>query len=420
MMVEEKKINPFDSVKKQIDNAAKLLELEDGIVEILKHPQRELHVAIPIKMDNGDIKVFTGYRVQYNYARGPAKGGIRYHPDVDIDEVRALAAWMTWKCAVVDIPYGGAKGGVTCDPTKLSINELERLTRRYAYMIMPLIGPEKDIPAPDVFTNSQTMAWFMDTYSMFQGYSVPGAVTGKPIALGGSKGRNEATGRGVMFCTREALKMKNINPKDVTVAVQGFGNVGSISAKLIHRDLKSKVVAVSDVNGGIYNKNGLDIPAVIEHVKKTGSVINFPGAESITNKELLELDVDILVPAALENQITGDNAGNIRANIIIEGANGPTTPKADEILFRNDVMVVPDILANAGGVTVSYFEWVQDLQAHFWTEEDVNKKLELVMVDSFKSVYDMAKTHEVDMRTGAYLIAIKRVSDAIKMRGIFP
>ena len=424
------KINPFENVIKQIDKANEILKLDEGVVSILKHPQRELAVSMPIKMDNGKVRVFQGYRVQYNYARGPTKGGIRYHPDVDLDEVRALAAWMTWKCAVVNIPYGGAKGGVICDPPKMSQKELERLTRRYAYMILPLIGPEKDIPAPDVYTNAQTMAWFMDTYSMFQGYSVPGVVTGKPISLGGSKGRNEATGRGVMFVAREALKYKNIPIEGATCAVQGFGNVGSHAA-LFMQQKGSKIVAISDASGGIFNPDGIDIEKAFSYVQEKddhllkGFEKEQPGCEWIegpaaATKRLLELPVDVLIPAALENQITRENADKVKAKIIVEGANGPTTPEADEILFKKGIFVVPDILANAGGVTVSYFEWVQDLQAHFWTEHDVNVKLRGVMVDSFEDVVKLSEKYKVDMRIGAYCLALKRVADAISMRGIFP
>ncbi len=413
--------NPFEIAKKQIDIVAKVINLNDGIREILKAPKRELTVNFPVRMDSGEYRVFTGYRVQYNMARGPTKGGIRYHPQVTLDEVRALSAWMTWKCSVMNLPYGGAKGGVICDPKHMSKGELERLTRRFASEIAPIIGPEMDVPAPDVYTDSQTMAWIMDTYSMLKGYSVPGVVTGKPIAIGGSEGRGEATGRGCMYAIREAAKRQGLKTKGATVAVQGFGNAGSVVANLASKELGVKVVAVSDSRGGIMNtKDGLDIPKVEAHKQKTGQVEGFPGAQKISNEDLLKLDVDVLIPAALENQITSKNASSIKAKIVAEAANGPTTPEADEVLFKNHITVLPDILANAGGVTVSYFEWVQDLQGYFWTEKDVNERLESVMSASYRAVADSAEKYGVNNRTGAYAIAVERVANAIRLRGIYP
>ncbi len=441
--------NPFKIAQSQLDNVAKRLKLKKGIHEFLRRPRRELTVNFPVRMDSGDIKSFTGYRVQHNQARGPCKGGIRYHPDVTLDEVRALAMWMTWKCAVVNIPYGGAKGGVICNPKEMSQAELERLTRRFTTEISIIIGPEKDIPAPDVYTNAQTMAWIMDTYSMNMGYSVPGVVTGKPIHIGGSLGRNEATARGCMFTVREALKhfdYKVIPPEkwtkecdageieasicdgdegtgykldNATVAVQGFGNAGSISARLLSGK-GAKIVAVSDSKGGILNKDGLDVQKVIEHKAKTGSVIGFDGTEKLGPKQVLEVECDVLIPAALENQITEENADNIKAKIIGEAANGPTTPEADKILYDKNTFLIPDILANAGGVTVSYFEWVQGLQQFFWSERDVNVQLREIMVKAFHEVLNVSKKEEVDMRTAAYMVAVKRVADAIMHRGIFP
>jgi glutamate dehydrogenase (NAD(P)+) len=370
-------------------------------------------------MDDGSIRVFEGYRVQHNIARGPGKGGIRYHPGVSLDEVKALASWMTWKCATVNIPLGGAKGGIICDPHQLSKGELERLTRRYAAEISMIIGPDRDIPAPDVYTDGQIMAWIMDTFSMMAGSNAPGVVTGKPIFLGGSLGRNEATARGCTFVIREACKTKQIELGGATVAIQGFGNAGSIAADLLYRD-GAKIVAVSDSKGGIHNQSGLDVPALLTHKRKTGAVADFPGSTPISNEALLELPCEILIPAALENQITGANADRIQARIVAEAANGPTTPGADAILFKKGIVVLPDILANAGGVTVSYFEWVQDLAADFWDEDVVNKKLEKVMVRSFNDVLAMATTHNVDMRTGAFILAIDRVAMATRTRGIWP
>jgi glutamate dehydrogenase/leucine dehydrogenase len=413
-------VNPFETAKRQVDIVADLIGLDGGIREVLKHPKRELTVNFPVRMDDGSIRVFTGYRVQYNMARGPCKGGIRYHPQVTLDEVRALAAWMTWKCAVVNIPYGGAKGGVICDPKHMSKVELEHLTRRYASEISPLIGPEMDIPAPDVYTDSQTMSWIMDTYSMQKGYSVPGVVTGKPIALGGSEGRGEATGRGCAYTIREAAKDAGVRVKGATVAVQGYGNAGSVAANLLHADQGAVIVAVSDSKGGIFKADGLNPHSVEEYKAKTGSVVGFPGSKAISNEEVLEAKVDILVPAALENQITGKNADKIQAKMVAEAANGPTLPEADTILFQKKVTVLPDILANAGGVTVSYFEWAQDIQGFFWPLEEVNQRLERVMVRSYADVHKVAVEKKVHNRTAAYVLAIQRVVDAIKTRGFYP
>ncbi|MCI4325326.1 MAG: Glu/Leu/Phe/Val dehydrogenase [Thermoplasmata archaeon] len=420
MATEASTINPFETAKRQVDIVADLLGLDSGVREILKHPKRELTVNFPVRMDKGGYKVFTGYRVQYNMARGPTKGGIRYHPQVTLDEVRALAAWMTWKCAVVNLPYGGGKGGVICDPKHMSQDELQRLTRRYASEIAPIIGPEMDIPAPDVYTDSQTMAWIMDTYSMQKGYSVPGVVTGKPISLGGSEGRGEATGRGCSYVIREAAPHAGIRVKGGTVAVQGFGNAGSIAAKLLHDEQGAVIVAVSDSKGGIYNAGGLNPHTVEEHKHKTGSVVGFPGAKSITNEEILETKCDILIPAALENQISKKNADKVQAKIVAEAANGPTLPEADTILHERKVTVLPDILANAGGVTVSYFEWAQDISGYFWPLAEVNQKLENVMVRSYADVHKVAEERHVHNRTAAYVLAIQRVVDAINIRGIYP
>jgi glutamate dehydrogenase (NAD(P)+) len=370
-------------------------------------------------MDDGSIRVFTGYRVHHNPARGPAKGGIRYHPEVTLDEVRALAMWMTWKCAVVNIPYSGAKGGVVCDPKRLSVHELENLTRRYITEISMLIGPESDIPAPDVGTNPQVMAWIMDTYSMHKGYTVPAVVTGKPIPIGGSEGRLEATGRGVRVMAHEALRQLGRQLESATVVIQGFGNVGSATAKLMHQ-AGAKVIAISDVRGGIYNPNGLNIPALLHCAGRDGCIQAYRDAELITNDELLELPCDVLVPAALHGVITGHNAARIQARVIVEAANGPVTPDADEILDDNGVLVVPDILANAGGVVVSYFEWVQDLQSFFWEEEEVNQKLEKAMRRSYHHVAQTAEQNKVNLRMGAYIIGVKRVAEATTIRGIYP
>ncbi|HYA54076.1 MAG TPA: Glu/Leu/Phe/Val dehydrogenase [Thermoplasmata archaeon] len=412
--------NPFETAKKQVDIVADLLGLDSGMREVLKHPKRELTVNFPVRMDDGTYKVFTGHRVQYNMARGPCKGGIRYHPQVTLDEVRALAAWMTWKCAVVNIPYGGAKGGIICDPKHMSKGENERMTRRFASEISGIIGPERDIPAPDVYTDGQTMAWIMDTYSSLKGYSVPGVVTGKPIPLGGSEGRGEATGRGCAYTIREAAKDAGVRVKNGTVAVQGYGNAGSVCANLLNDDQGAKIVAASDSKGGIYKADGFNPHALEEYKAKNGSVVGFPGAKTISNEELLELKVDILVPAALENQLTAKNADKVQAKLIAEAANGPTLPEADSIFFQKKITVLPDILANAGGVTVSYFEWAQDIQGYFWPLNEVNQRLERVMVQSYSDVHKVATERKVHNRTAAYVLAIQRVVDAIKVRGIYP
>ena len=412
-------LNPFEIAQAQFDDAAERLKLDPWLREVLRRPKRQLVVSIPTKMDDGSIKVFEGYRVQHNLARGPAKGGIRYHPSVTLDEVKALAAWMTWKCATVNIPYGGGKGGVVCNPKQMSLRELENMTRRYASEISIIIGPERDIPAPDVYTNAQTMAWIMDTYSMTVGSTQLGVVTGKPIPIGGSQGRSEATARGVQFVTREACREKKIPLRGARVAVQGFGNAGSIAARLLSED-GATIIAVSDSSGGIHSPKGLDIKAVQAHKDKTGSLRGYPEAEPISNEKLLELDCEILVPAALENQITLDNVARIRARIVAEAANGPTTPGADEVLHKKGVFLIPDILANAGGVTVSYFEWVQSLQAFFWEEAQVNQHLEKVMTRAFQEVLATSKKYGVHMRTAAYILAVGRVAEATRIRGIYP
>jgi glutamate dehydrogenase (NAD(P)+) len=412
-------INPWQVAQQQFDLAAERLNLDPGLRRVLREPRRELTVHFPVKMDDGSVQVFTGYRVQHNLGRGPAKGGIRYHQDVSLDEVKALAMWMTWKCAVVGIPYGGGKGGVIVDPKKLSQKELEALSRRFFTEIEVLVGPERDIPAPDVNTNAQVMAWFMDTYSMHAGHTVPGVVTGKPISLGGSEGRNEATARGTVFCIIEAARHLGIELPKARVAIQGFGNAGSIAALLIS-DEGSTVVAVSDSTGGIHNPDGLDVKRVLAWKKEHGTVQGFPGTTDVTNAEVLEVDCDILIPAALENQITERNAGNIKARLIAEAANGPTTPEADRILFRNSKFMIPDILCNAGGVTVSYFEWVQDLNRDHWSERVVNDKLREIMVKAFQETLAIARREQCDMRTAAYLLAVQRVADATAMRGLYP
>jgi glutamate dehydrogenase (NAD(P)+) len=412
-------INPWHVAQRQFDLAADKLSLDPGLRRVLREPRRELTVHFPVKMDDGSVQVFTGYRVQHNLGRGPAKGGLRYHQDVTLDEVKALAMWMTWKCAVVGIPYGGGKGGVVVDPKKLSRRELEGLTRRFATEISVLIGPERDIPAPDVNTNAQTMAWIMDTYSMHVGYTVPGVVTGKPVSLGGSEGRNEATARGAVYCIQEATDHLGMKLAGSTVAIQGFGNAGSIAAQLIAAE-GAKVVAVSDSTGGIRDPRGLDVARVIGWKKEHGTVQGFPSASDISNAEVLETEADILIPAALENQITGRNAERIKARIVAEAANGPTTPEADEILHRRGVFMVPDILCNAGGVTVSYFEWVQDLNRDHWSEEVVNDKLRGIMVRAFGETLELAEREEVNMRMGAYLLAVERVASATALRGLYP
>jgi glutamate dehydrogenase (NAD(P)+) len=414
-----KESNPYENAMKQLESTARLIKLDPDVHEMLRNPKRILSVSLPVKMDDGHVKNFQGYRVQYNDARGPFKGGIRYHPKVTLDEVKALATWMTWKCSVVDIPYGGAKGGVICDPKNMSNSEKERVTRRYTAMIADFIGPYRDVPAPDVYTDSQTMAWILDTYSQIKGYQVPECVTGKPIALGGSEGRNNSTARGCIICAREAAKQLKVPLKGATAAIQGYGNAGSWSAVFL-QELGVKVVAVSDSQGAIYSKNGLDSAKTLKHKEEKGSVVGLGGSEQVEPEKLLELDVDILVPAALENSITADNARNVKAKIISEAANGPTTPEADSILERNKVLVVPDILANAGGVTVSYLEWVQNLNRQHWTEEQVNAQLEQKMVSAFKACYETSKKYNVPMRSGALALSIKRVADAIKLLGIWP
>ena len=413
------RINPWQVAQQQFDLAADRLNLDPGLRHVLREPRRELTVHFPVHMDDGSVEVFTGYRVQHNLGRGPAKGGIRYHQDVSLDEVKALAMWMTWKCAVVGIPYGGGKGGVIVDPKKLSKKELEGLTRRFFTEIEILIGPEKDIPAPDVNTNAQIMAWMMDTYSMHAGYTVPGVVTGKPISLGGSEGRNEATARGTVFCIVEAARHLGLVLPRSRVAIQGFGNAGSIAARLIAEE-GATVVAVSDSTGGIHNPDGLDIGRVIAWKGEHGTVQGFPGASDISNAEVLEVDCEILIPAALENQITARNAGNVKARLVAEAANGPTTPEADEILFANSKFLIPDILCNAGGVTVSYFEWVQDLNRDHWSESVVNLKLKEIMVQAFSETLAIARRDQGNMRTAAYLLAVSRVADAMAMRGLYP
>jgi glutamate dehydrogenase (NAD(P)+) len=408
----------FNAMLQEFDGAARLLGLDPGIWKILTNPKRQIIVSCPIQMDNGEIEVFTGYRVQYNITLGPAKGGIRYHPDVSLDEVTALAAWMTWKCAVAHVPFGGGKGGVVCDPTRMSRRELEALTRRYVAEIIDAIGPEKDVPAPDVNTNDQVMAWVMDTYSMHVGHTSTAVVTGKPIEMGGSLGRREATGRGVMIVTSEAAKHLGLDISRMTVAVQGFGNVGSVSADLISK-LGAKVVAVTDWKGGVQNPAGLDITQMIEFAKQHKTIDGFPGGDPIENDQLFSLDVDVLVPAALENQITAENASVIKAKIVAEGANGPTTPEAHRQLHERGVFVIPDILANAGGVTTSYFEWVQDRHGYFWEEQEVNKRLEAKMMEAFHDVLQTSIKFKIDMRTAAYIVAISRVATVTKMRGMY-
>ena len=412
-------LNPYRIAQIQFDIAAEYLKLDQGLRQILRTPKRVLEVSIPTKMDNGQVKVFSGYRVQHNVARGPAKGGIRYHPAVTLDEVKALAAWMTWKTATVNIPYGGGKGGVICDPKRMTKPELERMTRRYTSEILPLIGPEKDIPAPDMYTDAQTMAWIMDTYSMTKGYSTLGVVTGKPLSIGGSEGRNEATARGCLVAVEEACRVKKMSVRGSSVAIQGFGNAGSLAAKLF-AEKKARVIAISDSRGGVFNSRGIDPLKAMRYKERSGTVVGMPGTSRISNDELLAMKCDILIPAALENVITLNNADQIKAKIVAEAANGPTTPHADEVLARKGIMLLPDILANAGGVTVSYFEWVQDLQSFFWSESEVNAKLESVMRRAFTEVHESARKHRTHMRTGAYCLAVGRVADATLVRGLFP
>ena len=415
----KEELNPFEIAKQQFNRAADYLELEESMRAVLRSAKRQLIVSIPVKMDGGETKVFEGYRVQHNIARGPAKGGIRYHPNVTLDEVKALASWMTWKCATVNIPYGGGKGGVVCDPKSLSIHELERLTRRYAFEIAPIIGPDRDIPAPDVYTDSQTMAWIMDTISMVRGHTELGVVTGKPLSLGGSQGRHEATARGALYTLREACKVRGTELKGARVAVQGFGNAGSIIARLVAED-GARVVAACDSKSGVYSATGLDIQAALKHKEKTGALYGLENAKEIAPNDVLEVDCDILCPSALENSITMANVGKVKAKIIAELANGPTTPGADRVLEDEGVMLIPDILANAGGVVVSYFEWVQDLQNFFWEENEVNNRLTKIMKHSFAAVESTMRQHKTDMRTAAYIIGVRRVADATLRRGIFP
>ena len=410
--------NLYESTMARFDRAAQLLDIDRGLYKIIRYPMREVTVYLPVVMDNGQVEVFTGYRVQHSIARGPAKGGIRFAPDVNLDEVRALAAWMTMKCAVVNIPFGGAKGGVKCDPQHLSEKEVEKITRRYTAEILEILGPEKDVPAPDMNTNEKHMAWIMDTYSMHARQTVTAVVTGKPASLGGSKGRREATGRGVMIMCQQAAKWMNFDLSKTRVVVQGFGNVGSVSAMLLHR-LGCKIVGVSDIQGGIYNENGLDIDAVLQQVQLKRFLKGFPGAQEVDNKALLELPCDILIPAALEDQITATNAAKIHARVIVEGANGPTSVEAEKILDDKGVVVIPDILANAGGVTVSYFEWVQDRMGYFWREDVVNERLEDILVPSFHEVIDYSTKFKVNLRTAAYMLGIQRVVDTIKTRGLY-
>jgi glutamate dehydrogenase (NAD(P)+) len=416
-----KKYNPYDNFLETVEAAASILKLPKNDYEAIKYPERELKVSIPVEMDDGSVRVFEGYRVQHSSTRGPCKGGIRYHQDVDIDEVKALAAWMTFKCAVVNIPYGGGKGAVAVDPATVSRAELKRLTRRYTAMILPLIGPEKDIPAPDINTNSEIMGWIMDTYSMFKGYTVSGVVTGKPVGIGGSVGRSTATGRGVMLITKEILHRMGIPVYDTTVAIQGAGNVGGTAARLLFNE-GMKIIALSDISGGVYNKNGLAIPAIMDFVDGGGLLKDYEnsGFEYITNEELLTCEADVLIPAAMENQIDAAIAEKLKAKVIVEGANGPTTVEADSILNSKGTMVVPDILANAGGVVVSYFEWVQNIQSLTWDFDEVNRTLEKIMIRAFNEVWEKMNTHGTTMRTGAYIAALERLADAKRIRGIFP
>jgi glutamate dehydrogenase (NAD(P)+) len=413
------KDNAYASALSQFDKAVGYLNLKSGIVDYLRTTKRELTVNFPVQMDDESVKIFTGYRIHHNTALGPTKGGIRYHPEVTLDEVRALAMWMTWKCALMGIPYGGAKGGVICDPRALSAHELEKLTRRYATEVAVLMSPQGDIPAPDLGTGEREMAWIMDTYSMHRGYSVPAVVTGKPLAIGGSLGRSEATGRGVMVTTLEALKRQHIAVEDARVVVQGFGNVGAASAYLTE-ERGAKIIAVSDVHGGVHNPRGLNARELLNFARENGTVAGYPQGEAIANAEMLELECDVLMPCAMENQVTAANAGHIRAKIVAEGANGPVTPEADDILNGKGVFIIPDILCNAGGVTVSYFEWVQDLQSFFWGEEEINERLRRIMVRGFHQVLKVMQDKNVDPRTAAQIYAIQHVAEAIKIRGIYP
>ena len=410
--------NPFEGMMQRFDRAAELLNLEPGLYSVLRHPEKQIIVSVPVTRDSGEVEVYTGYRVLYNTSRGPAKGGIRFDMQVTLEEVKALAAWMTWKCAVVNIPFGGAKGGVVCDPHTMSPAELERLTRRYTAGIIQTLGPDSDVPAPDVNTNERVMAWIMDTYSMHVGHTTTAVVTGKPVEMGGSLGRREATGRGCMIVTKEALAHLGMPVEGTTVAIQGFGNVGSVAADLLQKE-GCRIVAIGDRSASFYDPDGIDVVDAAQYVKKNKTLSGYAPAQQITSAELLTLDVDVLVPAALENVITRKNAANVKARIICEGANGPTTPAADEILEQNGVFVIPDILANAGGVTVSYFEWVQDRGGYFWTEQVVNERLTEIMVNSFKDVLALATEHKVNMRTAAYMLAISRVANVHRLRGIY-
>jgi len=413
------KIDAFEAAQIQLEKAVSKMNLDPNILVQIKKPERVLMVSIPVKMDNGAVKVFTGFRSQYNTARGPAKGGVRYHPDVSLDEVKALSAWMTWKCAVVGIPYGGAKGGVICNPKEMSDGELERLSRRYIYEISSIIGPKKDIPAPDVYTTPKIMGWYVDTYNKLTGEASFSTITGKPLELWGSEGRGEATARGLSYTVEVAAEKLKINPLGATVVIQGYGNAGSISAKLLRKQ-GYKIIAVSDSKGGAYNPQGIDPSEILDYKIKTSTVKGFPKAKFISNKDLLEIECDVLVPAALEGVITEKNANNIKAKIIAEAANGPTTPEADEILYQRGVFIIPDILANAGGVTVSYFEWIQGLYGYFWNEERVNRRLKKLMVKAFNEVLKLAQKEKIDNRTAAYIYAISQVAEAMKVRGIWP
>jgi len=416
-MASESTLNPFEISQRQLDKAAEKLHLDPQVHQLLREPMRTLEVNYPVRMDDGRVRMFTGYRVQYNDARGPTKGGLRFHPDETIDTVKALAAWMTWKCAVVDIPYGGGKGGVICNPKELSQAELERISRGFVRALGRFIGPERDVPAPDVYTNPQTMAWMMDEYSVIVGYNAPGVITGKPIPLGGSLGRGDATARGTVYCVIEAAKVLGVDLTGATVAIQGYGNAGYYCATLMQELAGSKIVAITDSRGGVYDENGIDPVAAMEHKRNSGSVTGFNELKAITNEDVLELDVDVLIPAAIENVITEENAGDVKARIIGEAANGPTTPEADEILHKNGKYVIPDFLCNAGGVTVSYFEWVQNIGGFYWTIEDVHVRLKEKMVKAFYETHEMAKQQGVDNRTGAYMVSIARVAEAIKLRG---
>ena len=418
ILTQDLETNPWVSAEARFDNAAEKLGLDDGVRKVLRTPTREVTVNIPVMLDDGRLEVFTGYRVQHSLVRGPGKGGIRYAPDVTLDEVRALASWMTWKCAVVNIPFGGAKGGVICDPSMMSDGELERITRRYTAQILDVIGPDLDVPAPDVNTNDRVMAWIMDTYAMHKRHATTAVVTGKPMELGGSRGRKEATGRGCMMVTLRALRQMGLTPDNTRVVIQGFGNVGGMAAKLMAKN-GFRIVAIIEYDGAVYNPHGLDIAALAEHRHDTGSINEFPGSEAIDKKEAMFLECDVLLPAATENVITSENADRLRCRILCEGANGPTTAIADEILADKKVFVIPDILANAGGVTVSYFEWVQDRQGFFWNEDLVNTRLEEIMTESFDDVTAFAARHKVDNRTAAYMLALDRVAIAMKLRGIY-